>query len=206
MKTYTTRYIKRINNPTLEAKELAAFRTIIEYKTSTANTALWDWKAHTYRDNKVKDDADWTAPTHVPTTVPVPIRYMSTLASLKSILRTSIHTAKVLLGTATTPVQNRAQEFVHSEYIEIINDLTFKATTSLLEIEAKHRNDIDATELATFRTSLTNIEHKTSTDYTALPLRWTSVPSTPWLSPLPWPASCPPLSRPPPEPPPCQAL
>ena len=44
---YTTRYIKRINNPTLEAKELAAFRTIIEYKTSTANTVLWDWKAHT---------------------------------------------------------------------------------------------------------------------------------------------------------------
>ena len=114
------------------------------------------------------DDADWTALTPIPTTVSVPTRHMSTLASLKSILRTSIHTAKILLGTATTPVQNQAQELIHSEYIERINDLTFKANASLLEIEAEHRSDIDATDLATFRTSLTSIEHNTSTAYTAL--------------------------------------
>ena len=93
---------------------------------------------------------------------------MSTLASLKSTLRTSNHTAKVLLGTATTPIQNQAQELIHSEYIERIHNLIFKAYASLLEIEAVHRSDIDAKDLATFRTSLTSIEHNTSTAYTAL--------------------------------------
>ena len=40
--------------------------------------------------------------------------------------------------------------------------MTFKANTNLL--------DIKAAELAAFRTSLPNIERKTSTNYTALPL------------------------------------
>ena len=41
--------------------------------------------------------------------------------------------------------------------------MTFKANGNLLDIEAEHGNDIKATELAAFRTSLTNIEGKTST-------------------------------------------
>ena len=74
----TTRHIKGVNNPTHEASELANFRTsptIIEYKTSTANNALRDWKAHIYSDDEMKDDADWTAPTPVPT----PTRYNTCL-------------------------------------------------------------------------------------------------------------------------------
>ena len=63
----------------------------------------------------------------------------------------------------TTPVQNKNQEIERTEQIEKINELTSEANTNLIDNEAEHGNDIEATELATFRTTLTNIEGKTST-------------------------------------------
>ena len=75
---------------------------------------------------------------------------------------------EVLLAEMTTPVQNPAQELAYSEYIRRINDMTFKANTDFLDIEADYKNDIDAAELDDFRTSITNIEHKTSATYADL--------------------------------------
>ena len=48
----------------------------------------------------------------------------------------------------------------HADYIKRINDLTFEANNNLLDIEAEHVDNIKATELVAFRTSLTNVEDK----------------------------------------------
>ena len=88
---------------------------------------------------------------------------MSTLASLKSSLNNRVHTIEVLLGTMTTPVQNQDQEIVRTEQIKKINELMSEANTNLMNIEAEHRDDIETSELATFRTALTIIKGKAST-------------------------------------------
>ena len=46
--------------------------------------------------------------------------------------------------------------------------MTFEANGNLLDIEAEHGNNIEAPELAAFKTSLANIEGRTSTANTAL--------------------------------------
>ena len=81
---------------------------------------------------------------------------MSDLTSLKSSLRSRVHTIEVLLGTMTTPVQNLAQEIEHTGYIKRINEMTFEANGNLLDIKAEHGNDIEAPELVAFKTSLAN--------------------------------------------------
>ena len=92
---------------------------------------------------------------------------MSDLASLKSSLRSRVHTIEVLLGTKTPPVQNLTQEFEYDGYIKRINDMTLKAA-NFLDIEANHGDDIEATELDAFRTSLNLIEHRISIANAAL--------------------------------------
>ena len=85
---------------------------------------------------------------------------MSDLASLRSSLRGRVHTIEVLLGLVAPPVQNLTQEFEYDEYIKRINEMTLKANANFLDIEADHEDDIEATELDAFRTSLTLIEHR----------------------------------------------
>ena len=63
---------------------------------------------------------------------------MSDLASLKSSLRSRVHTIEVLLGTMTPPVQNLTQEFEYDGYIKRINEMTLKANANFLDIEADH--------------------------------------------------------------------
>ena len=46
--------------------------------------------------------------------------------------------------------------------------MTLEANTDLLDIKAKYENDIEATELKKFKTSLYNIERETSANYTKL--------------------------------------
>ena len=85
---------------------------------------------------------------------------MSSLSSLRSRLRSRIHTTEVLLATMMAPVQTRAQELKHAENIKRINDLTHEANTDFRDIKAKHRDDIDATEFEDFRISLTIIQNE----------------------------------------------
>ena len=51
--------------------------------------------------------------------------------------------------------------------------MTLEANANLLDIEAEHRNDIEAPKLAAFRTSLTNIVGRTAEAYTTL-WAWTA--------------------------------
>ena len=88
---------------------------------------------------------------------------MSSLSRLKSRLRSRIYTTELLLATMTTPVQNLAQELEHTDNINRINDLTLETNTDFLDIEVEHKDDIDATELDGFRTSMANMECRTST-------------------------------------------
>ena len=68
----------------------------------------------------------------------------------------------------TPPVQNLTQEFEYNGYIKRINEQTFEANTNFLDIKAEHGNDVDATKLAAFRTSITNIERRASPIYAEL--------------------------------------
>ena len=95
--------------------------------------------------------------------MPAPDTNLSNLASLKSSPRSRVHTIEVLLGNMPARVQNLAQEMEHTDYIKRINDMTFEANNNLLYIEAEHMDHIKATELAVFRTSITNVEDKMST-------------------------------------------
>ena len=63
----------------------------------------------------------------------------------------------------TTPVQDLAQELEYTVHINRINDLTLKANANFLDIAIEHKDDIDITELDGFRTSMTNMKHRTST-------------------------------------------
>ena len=99
---------------------------------------------------------------------------MSELASLRSNLRGKIHNAEVILRIMTTPpVQNLIQEIEYDEYTMRIHKLILVANGNFLEIEAEHRNDIEAAELAAFRTSLALIEHRISVANAAL--AWTTL-------------------------------
>ena len=62
----------------------------------------------------------------------------------------------------TTPVQNLTQELKHTAHINRINDLTLQTNADFLNITIEHEDDIDATELDGFRTSMANIERRTS--------------------------------------------
>ena len=99
---------------------------------------------------------------------PAPDTNMSNLARLKSSLRARIHTIEVLLGRMTAPVQTLTQKLEYTDTIKRINELTFEANTNLLDIEAEHGNDIEAPKLAAFKTSLANIESRTSAAKTNL--------------------------------------
>ena len=83
---------------------------------------------------------------------------MSSLSSLRSRLRSRIHTTEVLLATMITPVQTIAHKLKHTKNIKRINDLTHEANTDFRDIKAKYRDDIDATELEDFRILLTIIQ------------------------------------------------
>ena len=80
---------------------------------------------------------------------------MSTLANLKSSLRNRTRAMETLLGRITIPIQNLAQEMECTEYIKRINEMDFESNSNLLDIESEHKNNIEATELATFKASLT---------------------------------------------------
>ena len=55
-----------------------------------------------------------------------------------------------------------------TDYIRRINELDFEANNNLLTIEAEFKNDIDPVELADFKTSMANIESRTSAADTSL--------------------------------------
>ena len=82
---------------------------------------------------------------------------MTILANLKNDLQDRICDIKAVFDEATT-LQATPQEFEQIEYVQKIIDLTLEATTKFRDIEARHRDDIETTELDTFRTSLTNIK------------------------------------------------
>ena len=56
----------------------------------------------------------------------------------------------------------------YAGYIKRINKMSFEANTNLLDIEAEHKNDIKAPELAASKASLASIESRTSTANAAL--------------------------------------
>ena len=93
---------------------------------------------------------------------------MSTLVSLKDSLRSRTNIMETLLGRITLLVQDLAQHIEYTDYIKRINELYFEATSSLLTIGSEQRNDIEPTELTTFKSSMANIETKTSTSNAAL--------------------------------------
>ena len=75
---------------------------------------------------------------------------------------------ETLLGRITTPIQNLTQHMQCTDYIKRINELDFEANNDLLTFEAEYKDDIDPTELAAFKTSMVNIESRTSASDTSL--------------------------------------
>ena len=72
---------------------------------------------------------------------------MSNLARLKRGFRARVYTIEVLLRRMTAPVQTLTQKLEYTDTIKRINELKFEANTNLLDIEAKHGNDIRACSL-----------------------------------------------------------
>ena len=70
---------------------------------------------------------------------------------------------ETLLETMTIPIQNQDHEIISNKQLKKINELLSEANTNLTDIETEHRDDIETSKLATFRTTLTNIKSKTST-------------------------------------------
>ena len=64
----------------------------------------------------------------------------------------------------TTP-KTPSQEIAHGEYIRRLNVLELDGNTDPLDTKAVYGNDTDAIELKDFKTSILNIEHKTSAIY-----------------------------------------
>ena len=93
---------------------------------------------------------------------------MSDLQELKSRLCDRVRATRALLAGIKTPVKSPSQEVTNKEYIRRLNEMTLDANTDLLDIEADHGNDIDATELEAFKLSLHNIEREMSTIYNDL--------------------------------------
>ena len=85
----------------------------------------------------------------------------ATLAELKTGLQDKIRDIKTLLED-TTMLRATAQEYEHSGYIRKINNITLEASAKFLNIEARHRGDIETIELNTFKASLTNIKQRKS--------------------------------------------
>ena len=71
----------------------------------------------------------------------------------------------------TTPIKDKAKEPMREENIERIRNMTLKIRSSLLDLETCYRNDISTSDLEDFRSSLGNIESKTSTAYSDLVAR-----------------------------------
>ena len=63
----------------------------------------------------------------------------------------------------TTPVQSLAKEFKRDGHTKRISDMILGANTDLLHAEAKYKADSDATIVKELKTSIANIEHRTST-------------------------------------------
>ena len=57
---------------------------------------------------------------------------------------------------------------MYDEHTKRIYNMTLEAKSSLLDLEAYYKNDINATELEDFRNSLCNIESKASVAHTDL--------------------------------------
>ena len=101
--------------------------------------------------------------TAFPVTRLIPDTTMSDLSRLKSRQQSTIYATELLLAAMTTPVQDLAQELEYTVHINRINDLTLETNADFLDIAIEHKDDIDITELDDFRTSMTNMKHRTST-------------------------------------------
>ena len=131
---------------------------------SEANTNLLDIEAEHRDDIKTSELATFrTTLTNIKSKASTHL-----LANLESGLRGRIYTIEVLIGLITTPVQTLTQEFDHTKIIKRIDELLFETNIILLDIKTKYGEDIDTAELIALRTSLTNIERKTSIANTAL--------------------------------------
>ena len=73
-----------------------------------------------------------------------------------------------LLGRITAPIQSPTQHMQCTNYVRRINELDFEANNDLLTIEKMFKNNIDPVELAEFKTSMANIESRTSAADTSL--------------------------------------
>ena len=85
---------------------------------------------------------------------------MYELQELKNRLYNRIHATRDLLEGIETPVKNPPQEIANEEHIRKLNKITLNANMDLLDIEADHKNNIEAAELKTFRISLYDIERE----------------------------------------------
>ena len=81
--------------------------------------------------------------------------YRYELPDLRSRIRNRIYIVKQRLTEMTSPIQSPLHEHIYREYIKRIKELTLEANIDLLDIKAKYENDIEATELENFKTSLT---------------------------------------------------
>ena len=68
----------------------------------------------------------------------------------------------------TTPIKDKAQEPMREENIERIRNMTLEIKLSLLDLKTCYRNDLNISELKDFRSSLGNVESKSSTAYSDL--------------------------------------
>ena len=85
---------------------------------------------------------------------------MSELQELKNRLYNRNHATRDLLGGIETPVRSPSQEITNEDHIERLNEIILNANTDLLDIEADHKNNIEAAELEAFRISLYDIERE----------------------------------------------
>ena len=80
---------------------------------------------------------------------------MYELQELKNRLCNTIHDTRDLLEGIETPIENPFQELTNEEHIRKLNEAILNANTDLLDIEADHKNSINAAEFEAFRISYT---------------------------------------------------
>ena len=89
------------------------------------------------------------------------------LQELKNRLYIIIHNTRNLLEGIETPIEDPFQEVTNEEHIRRLNEIILNANTDLLDIEADHKNSIEAA-LEAFKISLYDIEREMSTVYNDL--------------------------------------
>ena len=85
---------------------------------------------------------------------------MYELQELKNRLYNRIHDTRDLLGGLEKPVRSPLQGITNEEHIGRLNEIILNANMDLLDIEADHKNSIEAAELEAFI-----IQHRTRDVY-----------------------------------------